>query len=249
MKAGTKISLTVTCNAYDTSCSCTLTIGHDSAKFVVSTHSDPVQTLLDTKVSLDGAAFCSVGDKLYVFGTGATGASFSFDVATKEWKPIPDMPDPAQFVGCAAIGTNIYVVGGLVNLAARATARMYDTITGQWSVLPSMAIPRAPILLASNGTIWAFAGDHPTWTSVEAYTPGELSWTTKADLPAPGIQRAVSGVISGETAWLFESEWMSHLSHYLNSEAYSYRLSDGATASLPYSIGFTSISRSASPPS
>lgn len=98
------------------------------------------------------------------------------------------MPHAMLLPGAAAIGTKIYVVGGIdSSLTVLGTNQVYDTASNKWSTATAMPTPRwDPSAAVVNGILYMIGGNSTISGStavVEAYDPTHDSWSEKAPLP------------------------------------------------------------------
>ena len=103
------------------------------------------------------------------------------------WSIGASMPTARQGPFTGAIGTKVYVVGGLSNTSILAVNEIYDTAANTWSTGTPMPTPR--YLGASavvNNILYAIGGaNNGALTVVEAYDPSANTWSTKAPVPFP----------------------------------------------------------------
>lgn len=105
------------------------------------------------------------------------------DLSTYRWYAAEKMPTPRTAVGAAAIGTHIYVVGGVDGFDRTvANLDMYDTRNNTWTSLHPLPRPaQKAATIAFNGKLYVFGGfeglaENPL-DSVFIYDPGTDSWT------------------------------------------------------------------------
>ena len=146
-------------------------------------------------VPIDGGAdHCNVaaaGGKLYLLGAIRIGTSFvsgetwEYDPAQNRWRQVGQMNVPRAASGVAAIGTKIYVAGGLAATGSVAGFEVFDTNTLEWTRLPDMPSARDHLTAqAINGRIYALAGrTNRDLTANEEYDPGTNQWRTRAPVP------------------------------------------------------------------
>lgn len=123
-------------------------------------------------------------------------------------------PDPLKRDGsaAAAVGTDIYVLGGADSAGQIGKNDIYHVTTNSWTTGASMPTKRCCAAAAAvNGIVYVIGGYDNTNNAtavVEAYDPAHNSWTTKAPLPAAEYQISatvlngliyVIGGISGST--------------------------------------------------
>jgi N-acetylneuraminic acid mutarotase len=148
-----------------------------------------------------------VGGTIYVLGGmrganfQAVGASYALAPGATQWTPKASLPlgteRGSSFVG--AVGTKIYVAGGLRN-GSVADAHVYDTTNDTWA--PIAPLPQARdhgvsgvvggVLYAVGGRATGIAAHTP---QVLAYDPAQNQWTPRAPMPTSrgGAMAAVVG--------------------------------------------------------
>jgi N-acetylneuraminic acid mutarotase len=137
---------------------------------------------------LSDAAAVTVGSKVWVFGgctvtkNGAirlTKDVYSYDPVANAWTKESNLPfDRCAFSQVAAIGTDVYVIGGFVGSNAPPSGEtwVYDTTTGDAIQLEDMITPRAEMgVVAYNGSIYTVGGSVPAYgnssNANERFTP------------------------------------------------------------------------------
>ena len=142
-----------------------------------------------------------INDKVYSMGDWypgsnparkSTGQIQVYDILTDSWSTTPPAMPATKEVGnfgMAAIGTKIYIAGGVQNASANdVTDRLleYDTITGMWTELANMSYKRFAFpLVAYHGKLYAFGGledqynwiNKPVHNTSEVYDPSTDTWT------------------------------------------------------------------------
>ena len=119
----------------------------------------------------------------------------AYDVVTRRWTRLPDLPEPRDHAGGAVIGDTLYVVGGRdrgqVNV--RDTVYALDLRTGRWSTRAPMPTARGGIATAVIGTtIYTFGGEgnvvdgaNTVFPQTEAYDAARNRWQRLAPMPVP----------------------------------------------------------------
>jgi uncharacterized protein (TIGR03437 family) len=150
-----------------------------------------------------GSDHCNVaaaGGRLYVLGAIRIGSSFvdgntyEYDPALDRWRIVARMSKPRGASGVAAIGTKIYVSGGLDPATSVADCEVFDTVALQWTQLPNMLTARDHLTSqAINGKLYAIAGRNgPDLNSNEEFDPATGQWRSRAPIPT-----ARAGLASG----------------------------------------------------
>ena len=142
-----------------------------------------------------------VNDKIYSIGDWYPGSSPAqkstgqmqvYDILTDSWTTTPPAMPATKEVGnfgMAAIGSKIYIAGGVQNASANdVTDRLleYDTLTGLWTELANMSYKRFAFpLVEYHGMLYAFGGlegayswsGQPVHNTSEVYDPATDTWT------------------------------------------------------------------------
>jgi uncharacterized protein (TIGR03437 family) len=141
-----------------------------------------------------GVDHCNVaaaGGKLYlvgairVFTSFIEGNTWEYDPAQDRWQNVGRMNTPRGASGVAAIGTNIYVAGGLATTGSVADFEVFDTVARQWRRLPDMPTARDHLTAqAIDGRFYAIAGrSSRDLTANEEYNPATNQWRARAPIP------------------------------------------------------------------
>ncbi len=121
-----------------------------------------------------------------------------YNVCTRTWERLAELPGPRANGGFAALNDKLYVVGGnslavgfeLYNFRQYDSVFVYDIATNTWS--EAAPLPRAytsMAVAALNGKLYVFGGlDEFSYTSNQTYEydPASNTWTTKAPMPSGG---------------------------------------------------------------
>ncbi|KAK1546943.1 hypothetical protein CPAR01_00910 [Colletotrichum paranaense] len=86
----------------------------------------------------------------------------SSNFITKEWEPLPSLPEGREHAGGGVIGNNFYVVGGRFRsqTTVRDTVYVLDLKTLKWSERARMPTPRGGVSVAIVGQrIYTFGGE------------------------------------------------------------------------------------------
>ncbi|MFZ6027010.1 MAG: Kelch repeat-containing protein [Chloroflexota bacterium] len=147
----------------------------------------PVPTAID---SIDGIA---IGNKIYIPGGATTASTFVYDISANTWSTIAangGYTARSQYQ-VVAIGSDLYVLGGIVASASASTTEVWvlDTVTGTWSAGVPMQRSRTSFSAAAkDGVIYVaggvlFPGFTPDMTS-EAFSGS--TWSYVANVPNGG---------------------------------------------------------------
>lgn len=105
------------------------------------------------------------------------------------WEAAIPMPTPRSEVGAAAIGSRIYVVGGIDGFARTlSTVELFDTELNLWTSVRSLPKPvHHAAVAATGGKLYVFGGftgiGATPVDSLYVYDPLTDRWTRGADLP------------------------------------------------------------------
>ena len=134
-----------------------------------------------------------IGDKVYVVGglqTGPFRASRTvevYDIPSDSWSFIADMPARLDHMGVAAVGSELFVIGGFsADFSPRDETYVYDTLSGGWSSVAPLPERRGACWAVEHaGSIYVFGGDGPSGAtdSTFIYDPAADAWTTGASMP------------------------------------------------------------------
>lgn len=152
------------------------------------------------------------GSRIYVIGgfrpeaggqPSAPRTMFAYDPAGDGWTTVGQIPEGVNHAGFAAVGGNLYVVGGFRRNTFTPTGavRIYDQAAGTWRDGAVMPTPRGALAVAVvDGKIHAIGGnaadgsqlpahehgasqDDNSVATHEVYDPAADSWTRLAPMP------------------------------------------------------------------
>jgi hypothetical protein len=140
------------------------------------------------------------------FGGSTTlvGAHEAYDIRTRKWEKLPDLPDPRDHLAAAGDGGKLYVVGGRKLSLTTNSARLdiFDPATGRWTRGPDMPTARGGLAAAAHkGHVFVFGGEEPegTFEEAEIYEIAKRQWTRAPDLPTP---RHGLGAAANHAGWV-----------------------------------------------
>ena len=186
---------------------------------VYDPQADAWTTAAPLPTRLHHAGVVAVGKHLYVIGGftpkllalwSPVATAYRYDPAADTWTELAPMPTPRGALGVAAIGEDIYAVGGIGESGDTGTVEVYDTATNSWSVQASLPTPRDHLAVAAvDGRLYAIGGRlNGSYSNnvgnTDVYDPSTDQWTLVAPLPTPrsGIAAAVINkriyVVGGE---------------------------------------------------
>jgi N-acetylneuraminic acid mutarotase len=150
-----------------------------------------------------GLGLAAVGGKLYAVGGRGVeaGRVFIYDPAAGVWSTArSNLPAPRARAAVVALGTDIYVIGGIEDGKPTARDDIFDTARDTWRAGPSLPIAReghAAALL--DGRIHVLGGESlsPPKTYGDHFVLANGAWSRAAPLPTPR-HGAVAGVAGGK---------------------------------------------------
>ena len=144
-----------------------------------------------------GHAAIVVQDSMYVLG-GKHGPALLDTYAaevdiycflTQQWTKGTPQSNPTVYFGAAAIGSDIYLIGGVDKQQVCRTVHRYDTRRHAWSTVASLNTSRYYCAAVSFGSkIRVYGGSGPNKTllnSVEEYDAVSNAWTYSDPMPGP----------------------------------------------------------------
>lgn len=138
----------------------------------------------------------------YPSGTTRT---FSYVVPGGPWREVAPLPEPLAAGGAAALGEEIFVIGGITSGApdGRPSAYAYNVRSDAWRRLPAMPTARHHhAVVAYQGQVCALGGrGQRAAQRFECYDPRSDSWVTRAELPTAMEDFDVAAV--GTELWAF----------------------------------------------
>ncbi len=155
------------------------------------TASDTWSSLAPLPVPLEQHDGVAVEGKIYLPGDGTTDTTYVYDTASDVWSEIPanNGYTPRSHYKVAALGSRIYVVGGIEGSASTNEVWILDTDTGQWAPGVPLQHGRMDFALgAMNGMLYvaggvAFPGFAPDMTT-EIFDG--TAWNYGAPVPSGG---------------------------------------------------------------
>jgi N-acetylneuraminic acid mutarotase len=145
--------------------------------------------------------------KIYVLGgsdgTSTLDSANVYDPATNSWSAIANLPEPLNAASAAFLGNTLYVTGGwdIANNASTHTYA-YNLSTNKWTQVADLPAGVAAAGSAvAGGRLYVIGGCTtsqctPDSKAVYSYDPGNDSWNTEPDYPAPVAFIACGGVLA-----------------------------------------------------
>ena len=160
--------------------------------------------------ALQGAALVAHAGKIYRLGgleilnaraepelLRSTPSVATFDPGLRQWKPLPDLPEPRSSHDAVVVGSRLVVVGGWCLRDGAQTwhktawALDLESETASWSAIPPPPAPvRGAALAPASGGLWLVGGmasDGTILRSVLRFDPTSGVWERAADLPCDGF--------------------------------------------------------------
>lgn len=192
---------------------------------------------------ISGVGMCASGNRIFVaggfLGKGAFGDGslepnrktskwvYAYDVETKAWERLPDLPTRAEYGRMAAVGGNLYFVGGAayandgervgpyVPSAAVHVLNLSETEPA-WKAMPPMPEPRThfalgnvgDFLIAMGGNVYDAAESGYSSRTVRRETAvlnlsdPQNGWTVQAPAPDPARGWSATAACRGKL-WVF----------------------------------------------
>jgi len=148
-------------------------------------------TMTAMPAALDSIDGIDIGGVIYIAGDDTTATTYAYNVAGDSWSTIAannGYTARGQYQ-VVAIGTDLYVLGGITAGAATSQVWVLDTTTGTWSAGVPMQEPRTSFSAAAiDGTIYVAGGvNYPGFTpTMTAEAFNGASWSYVAPLPNGG---------------------------------------------------------------
>ena len=137
-------------------------------------------------------ASAEIDGKIYVAAgmVGESGRPLNllerFDASTNEWTSLRSVPEAFSAAAGAALGDQMYVVGGNSEDADGRQVYVYDVSEDSWSRRAPLPVPRTNLaLVAHAGKLYALGGLDPVHevNTVFVYDPIRDRWSEAAPLP------------------------------------------------------------------
>lgn len=164
-----------------------------STNYRYNTATNTWDTMAPIPVTIDSIDAIEINNKIYIPGGATTAVTYVYDIAANTWSNIPangGYTARSQYQ-VVAIGTDMYVLGGIVASASASTPEVWklDTTTGTWTASASMQRTRTSFSAAAiDGVIYvaggvAFPGFAPDMTAEKF---DGASWSYIAPVPGGG---------------------------------------------------------------
>jgi N-acetylneuraminic acid mutarotase len=197
-------------------------------------------------VNVDGLVYLAGGLRSIAPPAGRSVARFeSFDPRSGRYERLPDMPLALDHLGLAAIGRNIYALGGdsasAHGFEASARAFRYSIDRRRWTELPSMENARGAHGIAVIGSRIYVIGGRPVRefgrvrnvATTEAFDTRTNRWQELSDMPDPREHLAAAAL--GDAIYVFggrrpDGSVSSRLDRYDPASDHWTRLADAPLA-------------------
>ena len=123
------------------------------------------------------------------------------------WSSGAAMPTARMGAFTATVGTNVYVIGGLIAGGGLVGVNeIYNTKTNKWTTgTPDPTSRWAGASSVVNGIVYLFGGSNGTFLNlVEAYNPATKTWSTKS--PMPTIRQGAAAVVDKTIVYVIGGE-------------------------------------------
>ena len=184
--------------------------------FKYSTRTGTWEQLPSLEIPRGSPAVAAIGRRIYVAGGAvgssertreATGVVEIYDLDTRRWSRGPDMPTARHHAGAAAIGDDVYVIGGRSETDfSLDVVERFDSKTSKWEKAPHL--PQgvgALAVVVGGGRIVAISGgdDREAWVTpgTWSFDPDTGRWQRLADLRVPRHGHAAAAV--GDEIYVF----------------------------------------------
>jgi len=162
-----------------------------NTNFRYDTASNTWATMAPLPVALDSIYGVLIGNRIFIPGSATTATTYVYDIATDSWSTLPannGYTARSQY-STVAIGTDLYVLGGIVSGTSTPQVWILDTTTGTWRAGVPMQRTRTSLsagvvggeIFVAGGV--AFPGFAPDMTA-ERFDG--TAWTFVAGVPADG---------------------------------------------------------------
>jgi N-acetylneuraminic acid mutarotase len=158
----------------------------------------------DLPLPVNHAMAATVGGVLHVFGGNLAGGDPSdqaFRLDGGGWRVLAPMPRGRAAGTAVALGTTVYVAGGVGPGGLAGEMLVYDAAAERWSTAPGPPTPREHLGGAGlDGRVYTVGGRASgvgLLGAFEAYDPGARRWERLADLPTRRGGLAATGVCTG----------------------------------------------------
>lgn len=117
-----------------------------------------------------GAASCTLGSRIYVFGGDTSNRTTIYDASTDSWSEATPPPVARNAHTCVTVGSVFYLLGGRVSTGGElATVERYDPGTDTWTRLPDMPSGRQWFGAAVvDADVYVVAGQTDTGTLLDS---------------------------------------------------------------------------------
>ena len=158
-------------------------------------------------LAVNHAMAAAVDGTVYVFG-GYLGdgtpsaAAFRLAADADRWASVADMPEARGAGGSAAVGTSIFVAGGIGpgRDVLAGSMLVYDSVADRWRSTPGPPTRREHLGGAAAGGLFYTVGGRTAagnLATVESFDPATAAWTRRPHLPTARGGLAATGTCHG----------------------------------------------------
>jgi N-acetylneuraminic acid mutarotase len=127
-----------------------------------------------------------------IYVAGGSADVEAFDPQRQTWESLGKSPTDGDFPGVAALGKQIYVVGGVQRKRNLATVDLFGIASRKWQKGAPLQVARSRLaVVACGGKLYAIGGyvgdgrEALDCAVVEEYDPDKRAWVKKASMPTP----------------------------------------------------------------
>jgi immune inhibitor A len=178
---------------------------------LLTTHTPPWEIEAPMPTPRHSLALAVTGGKVYAIGGMDAWRNFTdtleiYDPKASSWSVGTSRPISAALVAAAAVGSDIYVPGGLVQdptwwATYTDIVHVYHTITDTWDTVASLPVASCGQMVAAlSGKVYVIGGSSATgWLSTTLeYNPTTDTWTQRKPIPSGGRAYGAAAVLNGK---------------------------------------------------
>ena len=148
----------------------------------------PPTNLFDSCVVTDVKYIYLIGGKSeYYFGGTSLSTTYRFDPSADdhEWEEVAPINQARYNAFGAAMNGKVYIAGGCQRHAALNTCELYNPLTNEWHVMPSLKTPRiSASMVCHEGRLYVLGGVGKSRVlSVETFDSEQNKWRERSVIP------------------------------------------------------------------